>query len=654
MDGIGNEVTQQIRNAIKGKLTELGAYVDDELPDYIMVMVANKKTKAQMIEDLSLFLGNSTEIFTTWLHNVLDRLQFVTVVKPQIGDTSDEPTKNIITSSTQNMTGETIKEINPVINPIIAPIISTREVPVQKATKPEKLVRKEKKMKLTELDENEDFLALKDEPDTDDPLVEELKEDSTLIKITKSITNISSGKPILKRQNIVAPIQKSSLSNKEGAKEISKPISIKRRLDLTSIKPKIQRPFSAVGAIVKREERFIEEEEYDPHNPSVASVVCISERRPSVPPALQANKLLLLKAVEDAHKSVVSREKKTPARVEPYKPTPIRQLFARNRKQVITAPLTNMEQLADEENLSDIDLDENDAQEQDTRTVVSCKDKHQLKNTKLDNNDDADADIEKENESQIYIKASELSTVDSGKTKLSRKRKLEEIDISENVESTPHFVVTLDGVDPSNFLKKKQRRNVVTNKMPLSPTNNKFELDELELTSKDSIQADEAEEIVEEEEIMDESVEEKIQERCRYWPACKRGDICEYHHPRIPCKTFPNCKFADKCLYIHPNCKFDALCTRRDCPFTHASKRAFSPGSIPYCVVIKNKIPPAKKNCRFFPNCFNSKCPYIHPKICRYGANCQTPNCSFNHSIIPSPAQLKWTAPKISQPTNSQ
>lgn len=46
---------------------DLGAYVDDELPDYIMVMVANKKTKLQMTEDLNLFLGDNTEKFTEWL-----------------------------------------------------------------------------------------------------------------------------------------------------------------------------------------------------------------------------------------------------------------------------------------------------------------------------------------------------------------------------------------------------------------------------------------------------------------------------------------------------------------------------------------------------------------------------------------------------------
>ena len=45
MEGLGAEVSAKIRSAIKAKLVELDAYVDDELPDYIMVMVANKRTK---------------------------------------------------------------------------------------------------------------------------------------------------------------------------------------------------------------------------------------------------------------------------------------------------------------------------------------------------------------------------------------------------------------------------------------------------------------------------------------------------------------------------------------------------------------------------------------------------------------------------------
>jgi len=41
-------------------------YADDELPDYIMVMIANKKDVKQMASDLELFLGETAEPFTKW------------------------------------------------------------------------------------------------------------------------------------------------------------------------------------------------------------------------------------------------------------------------------------------------------------------------------------------------------------------------------------------------------------------------------------------------------------------------------------------------------------------------------------------------------------------------------------------------------------
>ena len=56
---------------------ELGAYVDDELPDYIMVLVANKKTQEQMKDDLSLFLHNHADVFTDWLQDILNKLKQV-------------------------------------------------------------------------------------------------------------------------------------------------------------------------------------------------------------------------------------------------------------------------------------------------------------------------------------------------------------------------------------------------------------------------------------------------------------------------------------------------------------------------------------------------------------------------------------------------
>lgn len=71
------------QSAVKAKLVELGSgtagYIDDELPDYVMIMVANKRSKEQMTTDLSLFLGKNTDVFVGWLHQVLEKLQEVSL-----------------------------------------------------------------------------------------------------------------------------------------------------------------------------------------------------------------------------------------------------------------------------------------------------------------------------------------------------------------------------------------------------------------------------------------------------------------------------------------------------------------------------------------------------------------------------------------------
>ncbi|KAJ8044522.1 Zinc finger CCCH domain-containing protein 14 [Holothuria leucospilota] len=71
----GKAIRQKIRDAIKAKLVELGSYVDEELPDYIMVMLANKRSEAQMTQDLDLFLNNNSSIFTAWLFELLSRIE---------------------------------------------------------------------------------------------------------------------------------------------------------------------------------------------------------------------------------------------------------------------------------------------------------------------------------------------------------------------------------------------------------------------------------------------------------------------------------------------------------------------------------------------------------------------------------------------------
>lgn len=67
---LGSQViSKKVRAALQAKLKELGSYVDEELPDYIMVMIANKRTRTEMESDLALFLGPHTKNFTAWLHD---------------------------------------------------------------------------------------------------------------------------------------------------------------------------------------------------------------------------------------------------------------------------------------------------------------------------------------------------------------------------------------------------------------------------------------------------------------------------------------------------------------------------------------------------------------------------------------------------------
>ncbi|KAL1138450.1 hypothetical protein AAG570_008514 [Ranatra chinensis] len=92
---------------------ELGIQPDNELPDYVMVLVANKKTQKQMDVDLQLFLGSRTFIFTTWLHNVLRRLEQVTVSSKGVKKKTDDKkskTKRRVSSDEEEDEKKSVKK----------------------------------------------------------------------------------------------------------------------------------------------------------------------------------------------------------------------------------------------------------------------------------------------------------------------------------------------------------------------------------------------------------------------------------------------------------------------------------------------------------------------------------------------------------------
>lgn len=73
----------------------------------------------------------------------------------------------------------------------------------------------------------------------------------------------------------------------------------------------------------------------------------------------------------------------------------------------------------------------------------------------------------------------------------------------------------------------------------------------------------------------------EVLERCRYWPNCKRGDSCPYHHPTVPCKLFPDCKYGKKCLYVHPQCKYNS----RYCKYMQKIRTCMCAWFLPHCMV---------------------------------------------------------------------
>jgi len=119
--------------------------------------------------------------------------------------------------------------------------------------------------------------------------------------------------------------------------------------------------------------------------------------------------------------------------------------------------------------------------------------------------------------------------------------------------------------------------------------------------------------------------------RCKYFPACTKGDKCEYFHPTEVCKYFPRCSNGNQCLFIHQNpfkkmrpapsqvpCKFGSACTRPDCIFSHPLERQ-GPGAQPQQPAIETSsgtLPTDKKNvvCRFDTACTKILCPFLHPK----------------------------------------
>ncbi|XP_006158070.1 zinc finger CCCH domain-containing protein 14 isoform X9 [Tupaia chinensis] len=578
---IGTEISRKIRSAIKGKLQELGAYVDEELPDYIMVMVANKKSQDQMTEDLSLFLGNNTIRFTVWLHGVLDKLRSVTTEPSSLKSSDTNIFESNVPSNKSSFNRGDERRHEAAVPPLA--ISSTRPEKRDSRVSTSSQEQKASNVRQTYDDgaatrlmstvkplrepaPSEDVIDIKPEPD--DLIDEDLNfvQENTLSQKKPTVTlTYGSSRPSIeiyrppasRNADNGAHLNRLQFQQQQNSIHAAKQLDIqKSRVYETGhlCEPEVlssleetyspffrsnsekmsiedenfrKRKLPVISSVVKVKkfnhagEEEEEDDDYGSRTGSVSSSVSVPakpERRPSLPPSKQANKNLILKAISEAQESVTKTTN--------YSTVPQKQ----------TLPVAPRTRTSQEELLAEVVQ----GQSRNPRTSPPSKEEE----TKGDN-------VEK----------------------------------------------------------------------------NQAEMSELNVAQKP----------------------EKLLERCKYWPACKNGEECAYHHPVSPCKAFPNCKFAEKCLFVHPNCKYDAKCTKPDCPFTHMSRRI--PVLPPKPAVTTPAPPSSSQLCRYFPACKKMECPFYHPKHCRFNTQCTRPDCTFYHPTITVPPRhaLKWVRPQTSE-----
>ncbi|CAK7315748.1 zinc finger CCCH domain-containing protein 14 isoform X4 [Vulpes vulpes] len=603
---IGTEISRKIRSAIKGKLQELGAYVDEELPDYIMVMVANKKSQDQMTEDLSLFLGNNTIRFTVWLHGVLDKLRSVTTDPSSLKSSDTNIFDNNVSSNKSSFSRGDERRHEAAVPPLA--VASTRPEKRDSRVSTSSQEQKTTNVRQTYDDgaatrlmstvkplrepaPSEDVIDIKPEPD--DLIDEDLNfvQENPLSQKKPTVTltygssrpsieiyrppasrNADSGAHLNRlqfqqQQNSIHAAKQPDIQNSRvyetgrlcepevlnSLEDTYSPFfrnnSEKMSIEEENFRKRKLPVVSSVVKVKKFNHDGEEEEEDDDcgsRTGSISSSVSVPakpERRPSLPPSKQANKNLILKAISEAQESVTKTTNYSTV----------------SQKQ--TLPVAPRTRTSQEELLAEM------VQGQSRTPRISPP-----------------------------IKEEEAK--------------------GDNIEKS-------QGTQQRQLLSRLQIDPVMAETLQISQA----EMSELSVVQKP----------------------EKLLERCKYWPACKNGDECAYHHPVSPCKAFPNCKFAEKCLFVHPNCKYDAKCTKPDCPFTHMSRRI---PVLPPKPAIATPAPPSSTQlCRYFPACKKMECPFYHPKHCRFNTQCTRPDCTFYHPTITVPPRhaLKWIRPQTSE-----
>ncbi|KAB0376536.1 hypothetical protein FD755_010980 [Muntiacus reevesi] len=281
-------------SAIKGKLQELGAYVDEELPDYIMVMVANKKSQDQMTEDLSLFLGNNTSRFTLWLHGVLDKLRSITTDPSSLKSSDNNLFDGNVPSNKSSFSRGDERRHEAAVPPLAVSSTSPekRESRVSTSSQEQKATNvRQTYDDGAALAPSEDVIDIKPEPD--DLIDEDL---NFMHRNADSGAHLNRLQFQQQQNSIHAVYETGRLCEPEVLHSLEETYSPFFRKHFR------KRKLPVVGSVVKVK-KFSHDGEEEEADDDYGSLQQASAAAPSLPTTKQANKNLILKAISEAQES---------------------------------------------------------------------------------------------------------------------------------------------------------------------------------------------------------------------------------------------------------------------------------------------------------------------------------------------------------------
>ncbi|CAH8487452.1 unnamed protein product [Schistosoma turkestanicum] len=636
-----------VKDRVTEKLKTLGAFIDDELPDYIMVMVANKKSESAMAKDLQLFLGEHTNRFTEWLHLTLENL------KASGRDSSDGRKDNETVRSSRSKSGR----------------------------------RKGPKARSSE-----------SHSDSPPKYSNRSRSRSPLGSVRHGRYTNSSREPHGEIDGGVKAAADVYISDDNGSYHIKEERKILSTSSLSRKVPQESEKSTDLSDKSNSLQSVVEVKNSDSHKHS--------RTKQEYP---QPSSLLLKRAVNEAKASTMTAESSlhTPAKRKPIaRPVACSDVSSSSHPdstrffitlsgaepkptQTVHSPkLRNSSRVGRLRSVGYFDQTDvlNDRKIRLGSRLVSTKTlhgegrisaKHRLGPVIQSNGrivslsrSDENFDYTSENEFDDFVEGDYVELAcddafvnndgvdDENRPPLKGNYvPLSKISLAEKLsQPTPQLVVNLNETD-----EEEGEEDMTT--FSAGVERQKKKINSLKHKEKIQNQTD----MVTESETQP-TIPSSL-ERCKFWPNCRNGSSCPYIHPTEPCQLFPRCKFGATCTFVHPPCRYGALCTRADCAFTHTAKKVLP-------VVPAN---PAQIVCRFQNRCTNPHCQFYHPPVvvqappiivrspnptvpvftspipCRYGSSCTNrTKCPFLHSDLPSVDQLKWIAPSKKQQSSNQ